>query len=107
LSSLVSAGGSSRDGGGELARSGAGLSTPSMKGRESMEGLSRFQVAVRILERGVTERESVARGVFLKLLRISKGLTDAGLRGSGGPGYAYGVWGEYEAGMFCRTGVGG
>jgi hypothetical protein len=71
-----------------------------MNGRDSMEGLSRFHVAARAFERGVTERESVARGVILKLLKISKGLTDAGLRGSGGPGYACGVWGEYEAGMF-------
>ena len=40
------------------------------------------------------ERESVERGVFLRLLKMSKGLTDPGRRGSGGAGYAYGVCGE-------------
>jgi hypothetical protein len=91
MSLTVRAGETSRDGGGGLARSGAGLSTPSMNGRDSNDGLSRFHVAAREAERGVMERERVARGVFLKLLRISSGLTDPGRRGSGGAGYAYGV----------------
>lgn len=88
---VVAAGEISRDGGGGLARSGAGLSTPSMNGRDNIEGLSRFHVAAREAERGVMERESVERGVFLRLLRISRGLTDPGRRGSPGAGYAYGV----------------
>lgn len=83
---VVRAGEASRDGGGGLARSGAGLSTPSMNGRDSIEGLSRFHVAAREAERGVMERESVDRGVFLRLLRISRGLTAPDRRGSGGAG---------------------
>lgn len=79
--SFVRAGETLRDGGGGVIRSGAGLSISPKNGRDSIDGLSRFQVAPRAEETGVPGRE-IARGVCLRLLRMFRGLTFSARRGS-------------------------